>query len=40
MILQTKDALGLHIAKMDGNLDLLWNITDAIPFTPQKLGET
>jgi hypothetical protein len=40
MKLQTEEALGLHMAKMGGTLDLTWNITDVIPFTSQKLGET
>jgi hypothetical protein len=39
MKLQTEEALGLHMAKMDGTLALLWNITDVIPLTSQKLGE-
>jgi hypothetical protein len=40
MKLQTGGVLGLHMAKMAGTLDLLWNITDGIRFTSPKLGET
>jgi hypothetical protein len=40
MRLQTGGVLGLHMDNMDGTLDLLWNITDVIPFTSPKLRET
>jgi hypothetical protein len=40
MRLQAVDDLELHIEKMDGALELLWNITDVIPFTSPKLTET
>jgi hypothetical protein len=40
MKLQTGGELGIHMGKMAGKLDLLWNITDVIQFISSKLEET
>jgi hypothetical protein len=39
MIPQTGDELGLHMDKMDGILDLHWNITNVIRYVSQKQEE-